>query len=166
MKPGVTIITLLGCILPMALQAAELYRWYDERGRLHYSDVVPADTPYERIEPADTAEEASADLAGTESASISAVSPAEAQSSGDGLFGGGSAIALIRPATCEDARLLLQVLHEPVALYRTADGQVRTTGRGDDYRGTRSYLSDAERADFIESARNAVLRLCGDPATF
>jgi glutaredoxin len=48
------IVLLLAClsIMPSGVQAGELFRWVDKAGRVHYSDVPPADaTDVERIKP-------------------------------------------------------------------------------------------------------------------
>jgi glutaredoxin len=37
------IVLLLGCLAWMPAQAGELYRWVDERGKVHYGDTPPAD---------------------------------------------------------------------------------------------------------------------------
>lgn len=42
---------LLALALPATLQAAEVYRWVDAQGTVHYSSVAPRDVTYERIDP-------------------------------------------------------------------------------------------------------------------
>lgn len=37
------IVLLLGCLTWMPAQAADLYRWVDERGKVHYGDMPPPD---------------------------------------------------------------------------------------------------------------------------
>lgn len=42
---------LLALAMPASLQAAEVYRWMDAQGLVHYSSVAPRDFAYERVDP-------------------------------------------------------------------------------------------------------------------
>ena len=49
--PSRSLFSLL-VLLASAAHAAEIYRWTDDQGRVHYSQTPPADAQAERLEPA------------------------------------------------------------------------------------------------------------------
>lgn len=50
-KTAQRLTLLLALAVPAYLQAAEVYRWVDAQGVVHYSSVAPRDVAYERIDP-------------------------------------------------------------------------------------------------------------------
>ncbi|MCC5885429.1 MAG: DUF4124 domain-containing protein [Gammaproteobacteria bacterium] len=50
-KPLPSLALLLALALPATLQAAEVYRWVDAQGTVHYSSVAPRNVPFERVDP-------------------------------------------------------------------------------------------------------------------
>lgn len=50
-KPLQHLALVVALALPVTLQAAEVYRWVDAEGVVHYSSVAPRGIAYERIDP-------------------------------------------------------------------------------------------------------------------
>jgi len=80
---------LLALALPASLQAAEVYRWVDARGLVHYSSMAPRDYAYERIDPGAQPRAAATlanprDAADTSSADADAQQPVSPQRNGTG----------------------------------------------------------------------------------
>ena len=132
--------------------AADLYRWVDANGQVHYSDTPPAGVPYEVIRTPTHAPAAPAEP-----------SPAPAASAGPAGTGsprheppaaGTAAEESSRDQTCVDALYQVALLSEKRRAYRPGPG------------GTRTYLEDDARPAELERLRRERDANCSDdPAT-
>jgi hypothetical protein len=133
-----------GLLLISAAAAAEMYRWVDSAGEVHYSDrptqgsrevnvTVPGDAP---PAPRPAAEE------GSEQAE--AGKPADAEAPADDN-------AQVRSQLCEQAK-------QRLASYQEADGLYE-----EDTAGGKRQLSVDERVETIVKAKRSVKELCETP---
>ena len=139
--------------------AAEVHRWYDSEGRVHFSDTKPLDVDTVVLT-IDAPTDSSSSTAQSPFASIERAAPnvQDEQTPGAQEM---QISELIGP--CTQARQQFAVLHEEMPIYRTAEGLLRPDWFGDTYRGKRDYLADEDLDAAIGPARNRVLEHCSDP---
>lgn len=148
MKTAISLLVLLG--LPLAA-AAEMYRWVDSNGQVHYSDspppagakstrtiVTPPAAPAAAPAKSKTWQEKDLEFRQRQAAE------AEAQAKKDKE----SADAKQKKANCEAARRNLQTLE--------SGQRVATTNA----QGEREFMDDTARQKAIEEARRAVNSWC------
>ena len=144
-------LLLLGGLAALPLAAAEILRWQDAEGKVHFGDrppppgvraeaVVPKQTnqslPPSRAEPTDPP---------------AAPSPLPLTA------------PVVERSQCERARREVVVLATQRPIYRDETGTLRVKrgpGRTDAYGGERRYLEDAERASELARAETAFARDC------
>jgi len=165
------------CLIIGVLQSnawgAEVYRWVDEDGNVHFSDAPPEQHSAEKIvtqehvpKPPDEGElrrRALLKQADAEAERILAEREAERAAHKQELEDQSRTDAL-----CADARTRLAILNEQKPMHYDADGHLRAQWRQDPYQGARTYLSDAERASLRNDMESLVEERCGqapDPAS-
>ncbi|MEZ5553190.1 MAG: DUF4124 domain-containing protein [Pseudomonadales bacterium] len=152
-------------LLALASSAhADIYRWVDEQGNVHFSDKAPAGNRADTIvvEPPqvpETPDEGElrrlqlirdAQAADRYQADLTAASPSAED---------GSA----RAEACYQTRAQYFWLQREAPVYRDASGAYRSAWRNETYQGERQYLADAERAAAREDIRQQLLEVCDNP---
>ncbi|CAN0227825.1 unnamed protein product [Chrysoparadoxa australica] len=135
-----TVVMLAGAGLALftGLASAEIYRWVDDQGRVHYGDRPAAGRPAEKLQstPAGPARTADRDTSGNEAGRT------------DEADDRAERAAEVRQQECEKARTRLQA-------YRDA-ARLTTTGP----EGETRELDADERVDVIVRAEEQVAELC------
>lgn len=147
---------------------AEIYKWVDEDGNVHFSDSAPEEaTPAERIEP-DIAPPAAVPDIG-EQRRLDLVREMQARTEREARAAERDAAQAEvwrpreNPVRCDQARVDFVVLHEPLAVYRTETGDIRAQWTNDAYRGERTYIADEDREQAKQQAVDEIYEHCADP---
>lgn len=156
------------CLIAVSAQAAEIQRWVDKDGNVHFSDAPPegvVSTPVEvdppRPNPTDVGEQRRrALLEQAETDSDQRAAARAAQRNAELTQDQARALDADR---CFDARVQLAVLDQAMPVYRTSDGRYRPKWTYDAYTGARIYLDDAARAAAIGTIEGVIGRTCVDP---
>lgn len=157
-----TLIAILG-FGPLLAVGAEVHRWVDEDGNVHFSDTRPASSPSEKIridtpnhgslhsqEAHPPAEPAAQEPYGWIS---SDVQPPESEDPGQQPDSNG----------CKRAQIDWGILNEEMPVYVTDQGEYRPAWHGDTYKGGRRYVPDSHREELILEAEEQIFRTCEDP---
>ncbi len=144
---------LLMC-LPAGAQESSVYKWVDENGTPHYTDIPPATGEAEQLAISSRRTDKDAVqslLANRAEASEAARKSAVRQAEDAAIEKGEQAeLAKQRQANCEQARRTQQKYYDAFKLYKLdADGE-------------RVYLTDTELDAAQVEAGNAVLEWCGE----
>jgi hypothetical protein len=151
-------------IAPISLGA--VYKWVDEKGRVHYSDK-PTDTRKAEevdIEPGPSPEETRKAREKAEELKQRSHKEYIADQSEKKKRLAEKENRLVQKQQCLEARkqlVVLQELHLPA--YRDEQGELRAKWKYDTYQGKREYLDDGMRASAIERAREKVIANCENP---
>ncbi|MEQ8690990.1 MAG: DUF4124 domain-containing protein [Pseudomonadales bacterium] len=141
--------------------AAQIYRWVDENGKVHFSDEKPVDKAADVVQPAiaDPAPEPDEGELRRRSYLESANDPrytpppkSTPRQNSD-----------IDPERCRRARVEYGILDEPVPAYRTATGELRASWSNDTHKGERRYIKDSERRAEQQAAWARMHQYCEDP---
>ncbi len=157
-------ITGIALILSAAL-SADVYKWVDEEGQVHYGDeppasaeteTVPSPPPVDREEAArrrDRLEQAVKEMEVRIEERRAKVAKKEVER---------QKRSGVRQR-CLGLRRELDVLDSGMPAYRDDKGRFRVDWRYDPYQGERQYLDDDERGVEIERVRGEITEHCGDP---
>lgn len=154
-------IGLLIWLTGATVASAQIYRWVDSEGRVHYSDQLPAGTAADRVELAPApalppARPATGRSSGMPPPPAAASAPMPVAVPGPG-----------RDQVCAAARMDLAVLSMDRPVYRDDAGALgvfwAVGSRPNYYEGEREYLSDPERRDLAAGLRSIVDRDCRVP---
>ena len=143
-----------------------VYKWVDEKGRVHYSDkptdtrkteevdIEPGPSPEEIKKASEKAEElkqrSNKEYIADQLEKEKRLAEKEKQ--------------LSQEQQCLEARKQLAVLQElHLPTYRDDQGNLRAKWKYDTYQGKREYLDDGMRASVIEQAREKVITNCENP---
>ena len=142
---------------------AEIYRWVDADGKVHFTDSPPinVEATEVRIEtqriapPDDPANRYQQDMMKLveqrdEDRAASAPSAGQPRRRGD-------------PDECRQARADYYWLSQALATYVDADGNYRARYRTDPYQGDRTWLDEAERLEAMDGAKNRIVAHCDRP---
>ena len=159
-------IILLLSVALIAIASAEVYKWVDEEGRVHYSDK-PTDTHKSKevdIEPGPSPEkiEKAREQAEKQKQRVHEKTVADQLEKEKRLAEKEKRLA--QEQYCLEARkqlAILQEMHLPV--YLDEQGKFRAKWAYDTYQGKREYLDDAMRASATEQAREKVVANCKHP---
>ena len=142
--------------------AAEVYRWVDAEGNVHFSDKKPVGQTAEEVE-IQTRQPAAEPDEG-ELRRLALVREAEARfretvrlSPPPGNTSVDSASA------CADARRSYGVLQEPMPVYQADDGTYRPQWQSDTYQGGRRYVADEDREQVKAEVWEDVAAYCDRP---
>jgi hypothetical protein len=141
---------------------AEVYRWVDEQGNVHFSDRKPVGYESQQVQvhaPAPAAEPDEGELRRLELVrqaeerfreTVKLAPPLE-----DAPFD--------RAGACRDARRNYGALQEVMPVYRAEDGNLRPQWQGDYYQGERQYVADEDREALQGQVWLDVLAHCDQP---
>ncbi len=152
---------ILFLLLAMPLQA-EVYRWVDEEGNVHFSDKKPVGRESQEVEvkaPVPAAEPDEGELRRLELVREAQerfretvkLTPPEEEAPFD------------RVGACRDARRNYGALQEVMPVYRAEDGNLRPQWQGDHYTGERRYIADEDRAAVQDQVWRDVHKHCDQP---
>ena len=165
-------LLLLLIMLCTASASAQIYRWVDENGKVHYSDKKPQqDRSVETVAPqikapSEPDEGGLRRLEYLKSAEqIDAQREAEqrlAKSGRDKELADG--ISRRKAAeNCDDARVQYGITFEEMAIYQTEWGDLRPMWVNDYYQGEREFISDQQRPALREAITEQLYLYCDDP---
>ncbi len=147
--------------------SAEIHKWVDKDGNVHYSDSPPSDVITEKIQPPPAPSkddirraQAAANVL-IEQQRASADQRAQGREEKRLQKADSQVTAAIEERVCLDARMQLEVLKAPqTPVYRDDQGKWRASWRHDTYKGERTYLDDADRPTALTRARKNVEAHC------
>ena len=152
----------LATLLLPGLASAEVYRWVDDEGNVHFSDKKPADGQAQEIEIETRQPPAEPDEG--EQRRLDLVREAEARFRETvRLSPPQEAPPFDHAAACRDARRSYGALHETMPVYRAEDGNYRAQWHGDAYEGARAYVADEDRASVIDEVIARLHEHCQNP---
>lgn len=160
----ITLFTLLG-----APAFADVYRWVDKEGAVHYSDMPPQGIESKRMQITPTDASKAPDEGELrrrrllEEADREAARRIKAQQARSAARQAEHEAGLAQKKRCLEAREALAVLQEQLPVYRDNEGKLRDSWARDTYRGEREYLNDAVRAAEIERVRQKIATICQQP---
>ncbi len=152
---------ILFLLLAMPLHA-EVYRWVDEEGNVHFSDKKPVGRESQEVEvdaPLPAAEPDEGELRRLELVrqaeerfreTVKLTPPAEE-------------VQFDRVGACRDARRNYGALQEVMPVYRAEDGNLRPQWQGDYYQGDRRYIADEDRDAVQDEVWRDVQKYCEQP---
>jgi len=139
--------------------SAEIHKWVDKDGNVHYSDSPPSDVVTELIKPQPAPSkddirrtQATTDLL-IEQQRVSADQRAQEHQEKRLQKADSQVTAIEEERVCLDARMQLVVLKAREPVYRDDQGKWRARWRYDSYNGERIYLDDADRPTALTRAR-------------
>jgi hypothetical protein len=150
-------IFLFGVVIP---SHAEIYRWVDKDGKIHFSDEKPPEAQADLVTPAIADPAPEPDVGELrrrrylESANEPRYSPTVATQSYDAGH--------VDVQQCRQARVEYGILEEPVPAYRTDTGELRAHWFNDTHRGNRAYIADDQRDAEKDAAWARMNRYCED----
>lgn len=167
MKRKMLLITLFTLLIINAF--ADIYKWIDKDGVVHYSDQPSQDIKSERtqIKPAtapdlsdkgelrqrqkleQTKEELERRIEARRAMAASVRAEREER--------------LAQAQRCLEERKQLSILQMQLPTYRDETGKFRVKWKYDTYQGEREYIDDTTRASEIERVRQKIMTLCQHP---
>jgi len=145
---------ILGLALAGLAQGAEVYRWVDAAGNVHFGDAEPLDGQAEVVDL--EAEEPLTDdpLFSTPVPTAPARAPVPAGRQP-------AALGQVDEAACQRAQNDIAVLAGDAPVYLTAGGEYGTGSTADPDR--LGWLSPGQRSTYLALARQRAQRFCADP---
>jgi len=159
-----SLISVLLLTLTPAVLHAEIYRWVDAQGNVHFSDVEPSKTVQtERVTPNVKTPAAMPDegeLRRREYLSLADEKEPESRI----VEETSSAIeaSTRNSQDCKTAHVRLGILEQVMPIYWTKSGALRGHWIHDTYRGTRSYVSDEDRPALLQQTLRDQTSYCSD----
>ena len=146
---------------------AEVYKWVDEEGIVHYSDNPPQNAESERVQlpstPGPKGDPSEALRRRLEQAEKATERRSEERLAASAAKEGKRAARVARDQRCLETRKQLISLQQRLPVYRDEEGTFRTLSVYDAYEGEREYLDDATRALEIDRVRYAITTNCEHP---
>ena len=167
-----TILLSLLTILTTLPSAAQIYRWVDENGKVHFSDKKPETREAETVSveappvlPPDEGELRRRELLRRAEADFQYKRrrAAEEDARTQALEQEIASRQNTQQAKCDDARIRLGVLGEPMPVYWTSSGEMRPAWTNDVYKGDRRYIDDGERPALRAAAERDMQTHCANP---
>ncbi|NKC01367.1 MAG: DUF4124 domain-containing protein [Pseudomonadales bacterium] len=154
-----------------ATTSAEIYRWVDEDGKVHFTDQKPAAGNAESVELEipDVGEPDEGELRRRELLKNAEEDFANDRRRAEERAADEHQRRVERPTgyaanrMCDEARIRYGVLHETMPIYWTTDDELRPAWSNDTYQGSRTYVADAERPNLIETVQENMNRNCANP---
>ncbi len=141
--------------------AAEIYKWIDENGQVHFTDSPPPNQG-ERVEVEVQKPPAEPDEG--ELRRLELIRQAEERRAHDERVAAREEQEVHAPArrlaACDQARVSWYALNQRMPVYWTEDGTLRPHWNNDTYRGERRYVADADRAATREELEASISRNC------
>jgi hypothetical protein len=148
---------------------ADVYRWVDQDGGVHYGDTRPHNAESETV-PLDGAgaatrqETIEAQRRRLDEAVKEAERRREARQATAAARRSEEAAHRARQQQCQAARVQLAVLQErQLPAYRTEDGELRARWKYDSYGGERAYLDEESRETELRRVRAEIEEFCKNP---
>ncbi len=146
---------------------AEVYKWVDEEGIVHYSDNPPQDAESERMQlpstPGPKGDPSEILRRRLEQAEKAKERRSEERLAASAAKEGKRAARVARDQRCLETRMQLAVLQEQRPVYRDEQGQFRLQWVRDPYSGEREYINDAMRASEVARAHQEIATSCQHP---
>lgn len=144
---------------------ADVYKWIDSEGRVHYSDKAPAGVESKSLQPTppvdlDEAARQRERLERTEEELEQRMRERHAGSAAKSVEK--SRRTELRKG-CLALRRELDILDSGRPVYRGEESEFRAQWLHDPYRGKRQYLDENERNTEIKRVRDEISANCGDP---
>ena len=173
-RPAITFRTLMYLLVVLAASpgAAQVYRWVDEDGKVHFSDKKPETKAAETVNieappvlPPDEGELRRRELLRRAEADFqyNRRRAAEEEAKTQALEAEIASRQNTQQAKCDEARIRLGVLGEPMPIYWTDSGQMRPAWSNDVYKGERRYIDDSERPALRAAAERDMQTHCANP---
>ncbi len=160
-------LLIVALIIALAFVAtlAQVYKWVDEEGVVHYGDSPPQNTESEEIHveggKARKADESVSKL--LKQAEESAKQRAGAKQEKTAAAEAQAEKRQERQNRCNFARKQLISLQQQLPVYKDEEGTFRTVSRYDVYAGQREYLDDKAREIEIARVQREITALCEHP---
>lgn len=147
---------------------ADIYRWVDKDGRIHYSDKPSSQFESRRVRTESTdvpkqTDEGEALRRLREQSEQATKNRSEAQRARSAAEQAANEERLAQEQRCLKARKQLAVLQEQLPVYRDEKGEFRAKWSGDTYQGKREYLDNATRASEVKVVRQNIATYCENP---
>ena len=160
-----TTLLLMCCVLAVMPASAQIYKWVDANGKVHYSDQKPPDNARSSEDMSRLVESApdepdEGELRRREYLKLAEQLPDRAAE----RAAAGRAQAVENKAElCRLARVHAEVLKLNMRIYRTDAGELRPHWFPDSYQGPRTYIGDAERSSVVAANAAQLCANCADP---
>ena len=167
MKLKVLLITLFTMLIINAF--ADIYKWVDKNGVVHYSDQPSQDVKSERMQtkpaaaPAQSNEGELQQRHKFEQTKEELERRIEARRARAASEQAKREERLAQAQRCFEEKKQLSILQMQRPVYRDETGKFRFKWLHDTYQGEREYIDDATRASEIERARQKIVTLCEHP---
>jgi hypothetical protein len=157
------LLAFFSCLLFCSLANAEVYKWVDKSGSVHYGDKPDENSTAKQVQIETISESRRAQalerqkrlLKNAEEAEQRAQAKREAaKQSGNNQSAGNQ--------KCFDAMKHLTLLQKQLPIYIDEQGRYQPKWKYDYYQGNRRYLSDKERDLELKRAQNKVESLCAN----
>ena len=163
---------ILALTFALTAYAADIYRWVDEDGNVHFSDTKPGEDKTTEVIAPDIRQPGvpdegelrrreylkSADLIDAErEAEERLARPELERQMTEGIR------QRRADARCWDARVKFGVTLEGMPIYWTEDGDIRPDWVRDYYKGSRDYIADEDRESVRDKIIDDMHRYCEDP---
>lgn len=146
---------------------ADIYKWVDEEGNVHYSDNPPQNAETERVQlpstPDPKGDPSEALWRRLEQAEKATERRFEERQAASAAKEGERAAQVARDQRCLKTRKQLISLQQRLPVYRDEEGTFRTRSDYDAYEGEREYLDDASRTLEIDRVRHDITTNCEYP---
>lgn len=148
---------------------ADIYRWVDKDGAVHYSDHPPQEIKSERLQLETTGMPGRPDEGelrrrrALDRLERDAEQRMEARRARSVAKRAQRSERLAQEQRCLEARRQLAVLQEQLPVYRDEGGRFRAKWLRDTYQGAREYLDDKTRASEIERVLQRIATTCQHP---
>lgn len=153
------LLVLAGCASTAAV--AEIYKWVDENGRIHFTDSPPVDkgtkVELDVRQPSEEPDEG-------EIRRLDLLRQAEIDDAHEErlreLDEQDATLVRHDAGACEQARVSWYALNQRMPVYWTEKGKLRPHWTNDTYRGERRYVSDDERPALARRINSDIHRYC------
>lgn len=148
-----------------AALSADVYKWVDAEGRVHYGDKPPAGTKSETLRPPPpvSSEEAAKQRERLDQAEREMETRMDERRSKAAMKKAEKLERASIKEQCLALRRELDVLNSRHPVYRDEKDSFRVQWLSDPYGGERRYLDEDERSEEIERVRGEITADCGDP---
>lgn len=158
---------LIVCVFSWSAINAEVFKWVDADGTVHYGDKPAKNIPAKpiHIEPVDPSKyeqgmKLQQQLLKRSAAADQRIQERREQATQEAKEKNAMAA---QAKACLESRKQLAVLQEESAVYRDENGKLRTNWKHDTYTGARTYIDEPQRMVEVERIQNSIQTLCEKP---
>ncbi len=146
-------------ILFTTFSQAEVYKWVDEDGQVHFSDSKPeTTTEVETVTPTIQKPSSQPDEGELRRLEYLNTPPPKPITQSEE-----ATESTLDATKCRRARVEYGILQEEMSIYFTESGRLRAHWTNDYYRGERNYISDEDRPSLEDKVVDDLYRYCEDP---